>query len=50
MLFDVTRTDLKSWQRWVNTGLYRIVPWNEYRRSTKSSESVDAYNNALAIA
>lgn len=43
MLFDVSRTDLKSWQRWVNTGLYRIVKWDEYRRSTKSEESTAAY-------
>lgn len=43
MLFDVTRTDLKSWQRWVNTGLYRAVKWDEYRRSTKSDESIASY-------
>lgn len=47
MLFDVTRTDLKSWQRWVNTGLYRIVKWDEYRRSTKSDESVLAYQRTV---
>lgn len=48
MLFDVTRTDLKSWQRWVNTGLYRIVKWDEYRRSTKSIESISAYERSVA--
>ena len=43
MVFDKSRTDLVSWQRWVNTGLYRFVPWDEYKRSTKSEESVEAY-------
>lgn len=37
------RADLLAFQRWVVTGLYRIVPWNEYERSTKSPESVAAY-------
>jgi hypothetical protein len=26
-----------------NAGIYRIVKWDEYRRSTKSAESVEAY-------
>ena len=34
------RADLKCFQRWVNLGLYRFIPWNEYRRQTKSDESV----------
>lgn len=25
------RQDLRTWQRWVLTGLYRIVPWAEYK-------------------
>lgn len=50
MLFDVNRTDLKSWQRRVNTGLYRIVKWDEYRRSTKSAESVASYDRITASA
>jgi len=40
MVFDRSRTDLLCFQRWVNRGLYRIVKWDEYRRSTKSEESV----------
>lgn len=48
MLFDISRTDLKSWQRWVNTGLYRIVKWDDYRRSTKTKESVESYQKMLA--
>jgi hypothetical protein len=31
MVFDRARKDLTAFQRWVNTGLYRIVPWAEYR-------------------
>lgn len=43
MVYDRKRTDLLSFQRWVLTGLYRIVKWDEYRRSTKSEESLAAY-------
>jgi hypothetical protein len=42
MVYDRKRKDLLCFQRWVITGLYRIVPWEEYRRSTKSAESVAA--------
>jgi hypothetical protein len=48
MVYDRSRADLLCFQRWVITGLYRIVPWNEYERSTKSIESMDAYNGVLA--
>jgi hypothetical protein len=43
MVFDKARKDLVSWQRWVVTGLYRVIPYDEYVRSTKSLESVFAY-------
>lgn len=46
MVYDRKRTDLLCFQRWVITGLYRIVPWNEYERSTKSEESVRAWESA----
>jgi len=46
MVYDRARKDLLSFQRWVITGLYRIVPWDEYRKSTKSPESVQAYEAA----
>jgi hypothetical protein len=48
MVFDRNRVDLLSWQRWVLTGLYRIVKWDEYKRSTKSAESVAAYKRSKA--
>lgn len=47
MVFDRSRTDLLCFQRWVNRGLYRIVPWDEYRRSTKSKDSMDAYEESV---
>lgn len=31
MVYDRSRRDLLAFQRWVVTGLYRIVPWGEYR-------------------
>lgn len=31
MVFDRARKDLTAFQRWVITGLYRAVPWDEYR-------------------
>ena len=43
MLFDDSRDNLKAFQRWCNTGLYRRVPWDEYERSTRTEESTEAY-------
>lgn len=43
MVFDKERKDLVAFQRWVVTGLYRVVPWNEYERETKSAESMAAF-------
>jgi hypothetical protein len=31
MVKDRSRLDLRAFQRWSNLGLYRIVPWAEYR-------------------
>jgi hypothetical protein len=39
MVFNRDRKDLLCFQRWVIRGLYRYVPWLEYKRSTKSGES-----------
>lgn len=30
MVYNNTRKDLKAFQRWVVTGLYRAVPWQDY--------------------
>lgn len=41
--------DIVCWQRWVNRGLYRHIPWGEYERETKSRASVDAWLATQAI-
>ena len=33
MVYDRSRKDLKHFQRWVVMGLYRIIPFNEYRNA-----------------
>lgn len=50
MVFDKSREDLLCFARWVNRGLYRIdgCNWNEYRRQTKSAESVAAFDRVSA--
>lgn len=48
MVYNRARADLLCFQRWVITGLYRIVPWPEYKRSTKTAESVQAWLMAAA--
>lgn len=35
MLYDMTRKDLKAFQRWVITGLYRACSWQDYRDPRK---------------
>lgn len=48
MVYDRSRKDLLAFQRWVITGLYRIVPWDEYKRGTKSQESVAAFERTIS--
>jgi hypothetical protein len=45
MVYDSTRLDLKAFQRWVITGLYRAksCPWPLYESPRKSEESVLAW-------
>jgi hypothetical protein len=40
MVFDRSRKDLLAFQRWVVMGLYRIVPWDEYRSDDKHENSM----------
>jgi hypothetical protein len=47
---DKPSADLKCFQRWTNRGLYRIIPWVDYRRETKSDESVAAWRRLYAAA
>lgn len=54
MVFDRSRADLLCFQRWAVTGLYRNTPWPEYRRQTKTEESVagwhEVYGDAVGAA
>lgn len=45
MVFDRSRKDLCAFQRWVNTGLYRIVKFDEYRSPSRGDESTVEYLN-----
>lgn len=46
MVFNRSRRDLRVWARWVLTGLYRAVPWDEYRHDDKSPASVEAWRKS----
>lgn len=48
MVYNRQRRDLICFQRWVITGLYRIIPWDQYQRETKSAESVEAFMSSGA--
>lgn len=50
MVYDRARTDLLCFQRWVIAGLYRFVSWGDYKRETKSAESVAAWQAANGVA
>lgn len=51
MVYNRKRADLLSFQRWVITGLYRIVPWPEYTDARgKSPASVEAWSAAREAA
>lgn len=43
MVKNRNRKDLLCFQRWVLTGLYRIISWPEYERETKTEQSVEAW-------
>ena len=42
MVFDRSRKDLVAFQRWVIMGLYRIIPWEEYKSNDKTIESIES--------
>lgn len=48
MVFNRERKDLLCFQRWVITGLYRIVPWPEYQRETRTEASTRAWEAVYA--
>jgi hypothetical protein len=48
MVFDPARRDLKQFQRWAVTGLYRAVPWADYDPSIRKRHTGSQL--ALAVA
>jgi hypothetical protein len=46
MVFDNSRRDLKTFQRWVIMGLYRCVKWDEYEHDGVTPESLEAWRMA----
>ena len=49
MVFDTARRDLKRFQRWVVTGLYRAVPFEEYDAGRKAADALDPRQMGLAF-
>ena len=47
MVYDLSRKDLRAFQRWAVTGLYRAVPWEEYRYNPKRVERLAAPEDDL---
>lgn len=41
MVFDERRRDLKRFQRWAVTGLYRAIAWKDYDAGAKAAHLVD---------
>ncbi len=50
MVYDRTRQDLLCFQRWVVRGLYRRISWPEYRRQTKTDESLRGWHDVYTAA
>jgi hypothetical protein len=50
MVFDQDRKDLKRFQRWAVTGLYRAVPFDEYDASKKSGREREPLPDMFAAA
>jgi hypothetical protein len=48
MVKDRGRKDLLCFQRWVITGLYRIIPWPDYERETKTEASLRGWEAVYA--
>lgn len=48
MVFDQGRKDLKRFQRWAVTGLYRAVPWEDYDAAAKPRPKVGAQPDLFA--
>ena len=42
MVYALSRRDLKAFQRWAVTGLYRVVPFSEYKPAVHGRVRDDA--------
>jgi hypothetical protein len=49
MVFDRSRADLRRFQRWVVTGLYRAVPWSKYLGSMRREQVACRLGRATAL-
>lgn len=49
MVYRRNRRDLLAFQRWVIMGLYRIIPWPEFKYATKSPASVEAWGRVANV-
>lgn len=47
MVYDRTRRDLVAFQRWVVTGLYRAVPWADYRHNARRAPPDDGQQSLV---
>lgn len=48
MVYDRSRRDLRDFQRWVVTGLYRAVPWTDYQRHRPGEATLRAAAETVA--
>jgi len=49
MVFDPDRRDLKRFQRWAVRGLYRSIPFSDYRPGAKAAHHPNAGQGELAL-
>lgn len=49
MVYDPARKELKAFQRWAVTGLYRAVPWEDYRGSVRRVAPSASAQIAMAV-
>jgi hypothetical protein len=49
MVYDRRRRDLCAFQRWAVTGLYRSVPWSEYRHYARRKEPIPAAQSEMSL-
>lgn len=49
MVYDRTRKDLREFQRWVITGLYRAIPFQDYRVSYKSAAQLPSTQQLMVL-